>query len=219
MPKNKLLVIATRNAGKTREFARLFEPLGIEVRNLSDYPDIPDIVEDGDTFAANSLIKAKAVSDIIGETTLADDSGLCVDALDGRPGVYSARFAGIGASDADNNAKLLHELNQLAESDRLAAQMAATGGGASARLLSPARFVCALTLYSRTSPPLQSEGACEGYIIDAPRGTEGFGYDPLFYVPALGRTLAELALSQKNEISHRSKAMDKLLELIRIGQN
>lgn len=215
MPKSKLLVIATRNAGKTREFANLFEPLGITVRSLSEYPQIPDIVEDGATFAENALIKAKTVSDIIGETVLADDSGLCVDALNGRPGVYSARFAGVGSTDADNNAKLLQELNRLAEAGRIAATATVTAiNDGQVRLLSPARFVCALALYDRHSQPVQVEGQCEGFIIDALLGSGGFGYDPLFYIPALEQTMAQLPMERKNEISHRSQALRKLQRLL-----
>ncbi|MDF2717041.1 MAG: purine phosphatase [Paenibacillus sp.] len=214
MPKSKELVIATRNAGKAREFASLFEPLGITVHSLNDYPDIPDIVEDGETFAANALIKAKAVAERLGVPALADDSGLCVDALDGRPGVYSARFAGAGAKDADNNAKLLRELDLLVKDGRIPAE-SAVADGREVRLLSKARFVCALALYEPHSHPLQVEGQCEGVIIDTPIGANGFGYDPLFYIPEFGQTMAELPMERKNAISHRARALYKLRELIR----
>ncbi|MFB9752500.1 non-canonical purine NTP pyrophosphatase [Paenibacillus hodogayensis] len=212
-PNGSTVVIATRNAGKAREFVSLFGPLGWTVRTLNDYPDIPDIVEDGETFADNALIKAKAVADRLGVPALADDSGLCVDALDGRPGVYSARYAGEGAKDADNIAKLLGELNGLAKAGRLEPKPENVDGTA-VRLLSTARFVCSLALYDPHKPLLQVEGQCEGFIIDRPLGEKGFGYDPLFYVPEFGRTFAGLPMERKNAVSHRARALDKLLRLL-----
>lgn len=210
---NDTLIVATRNAGKTREFAALLEPLGIAVRSLHDYPDVPEIVEDGDTFAANALIKARTVSELFGTPALADDSGLCVDKLDGRPGVYSARFAGIGAKDADNNAKLLDELNRIAETDARFVRTAVVGGR-EVRLLSSARFVCALALCIPDEEPLLVEGRCEGFVCDTPVGEGGFGYDPLFYVPAYGATFAELTMEAKNAVSHRAQALVKLKEAL-----
>lgn len=212
---NKTLIIATRNKGKTREFAALFEPLGIAVHSLNDYPQVPDIVEDGATFADNALIKARTVSELFGSPALADDSGLCVDKLEGRPGVYSARYAGEGASDESNNAKLLGELNALAAAGQPQAQTA-SAGGREVRLLSGARFVCALALCVPGEQPVIVEGACEGYVADTPVGSGGFGYDPLFYVPAYGATMAELPMETKNAISHRALALLKLRE--RLGQ-
>jgi XTP/dITP diphosphohydrolase len=212
--KSKELVIATKNAGKAREFALLFEPIGIVTRCLNDYPQIPEIPEEGETFADNALTKAKTVAELLGVPALADDSGLCVDALDGRPGVYSARFAGPGAKDADNNAKLLRELERLAEAGRLAVGSAAADGR-EVRLLSPARFVCSLALYDPQSPPVQVEGQCEGFVIDTSIGENGFGYDPLFYVAEYGQTMAQLPMERKNAISHRSRALAKLQELLR----
>lgn len=214
MSKSKELVVATRNAGKAREFAALLEPFGIAVRSLNEYPDIPDIPEDGQTFADNALIKARTVSELLGVPALADDSGLCVEALDGRPGVYSARFAGPGARDADNNAKLLAELERLAAEGRLAAEEVEVDGR-KARRLSPARFVCALALYAPGEPLLQAEGQCEGFVIDTPFGANGFGYDPLFYIAELGQTAAQLAPERKNAISHRARAIRKLQDLLK----
>ncbi|MCD1258134.1 XTP/dITP diphosphatase [Paenibacillus athensensis] len=204
---NNMIVIATRNAGKVREFAQLFAPLELKVRSLDDYAELPPIVEDGATFADNARIKAQVIARHLHVPVLADDSGLCVDRLGGAPGVYSARYAGEGASDADNNAKLLRELAQ-------------AGGGSESpaaagepRLLSPAAFVCALALVDPVANAvIEAEASCEGFIIDEPRGAGGFGYDPLFYVPALARTMAELAPAEKNAISHRAKALRLFLD-------
>jgi XTP/dITP diphosphohydrolase len=200
----KTLVVATRNRGKTREFAALFEPLGWEVRSLNDYDRVPDIVEDGDTFAANALIKARAAAFALGVPALADDSGLCVDALDGAPGVYSARYAGEPTDDSANNAKLIAELQ------RRGALLAPASAGRPA-LLSAARFVCALAYVEPGGRVLAAEGVCEGAIIAEARGTNGFGYDPHFYVPDLGLTMAELTAGQKNAISHRAQALRQLI--------
>ena len=175
-----VMVVATGNAGKVKEFAHAFAPLGLEVRSLKDYQGMPEIVEDGDSFAANARIKAGLIGRALGLPVLADDSGLCVDALNGEPGIYSARYAGAGAADADNNAKLLREL---------AAAGADAAGEApppidGERLLSSARFVCALALYIPEHDGfLESEGTMEGFIIDRPRGNGGFGYDPLMWLP------------------------------------
>ncbi|AFC32748.1 RdgB/HAM1 family non-canonical purine NTP pyrophosphatase [Paenibacillus mucilaginosus 3016] len=204
------VVIATRNAGKVREFAALFGQQGIAVKSLLDYPSIPDIPEDGETFAANALIKARAVAQHLGVSALADDSGLCVDRLGGAPGVYSARYAGEPSDDAANNRKLLEELRRLGPAGE-----PASGGPA---LLSPARFVCAMALVDaegRTAAEV--EGTCEGAIIGEPRGAGGFGYDPLFYVPELGRTLSELAMEEKNKLSHRGQALRRLMDVLKGG--
>ncbi|PYI52187.1 non-canonical purine NTP pyrophosphatase [Paenibacillus flagellatus] len=219
--KTEELIVATRNAGKTKEFAKLFEPLGILVRSLNDFPDAPDIVEDGETFADNAWKKARTIAEAYGLPALADDSGLCVDRLGGRPGVYSARYAGEGATDADNNAKLLRELGALGEPDAFdpAAEEAARHTGV--RLLSPARFVCALALVDPAEEaPVQVEGSCAGYVIDRPLGEQGFGYDPLFFLPDLGATMAQLPLERKNAVSHRALALRLLQERLgeRIGR-
>ncbi|MFC5529318.1 XTP/dITP diphosphatase [Cohnella yongneupensis] len=197
------LVIATRNGGKTKEFREAFGALGIEVKDLREIDGVPDIEETGTTFADNAFIKAKAVADIIKLPVLADDSGLCVDALDGAPGVYSARYSGEGATDAKNNTKLLREL---------------TAAGASVRAdgvpdaHSTARFVCALAMYDPADDSLvQVEGTIEGFILGEPRGEDGFGYDPLFWVPVHGKSMAELTVAEKNAISHRGNAIKKLI--------
>jgi XTP/dITP diphosphohydrolase len=197
------VLVATRNKGKTKEFREAFRKIGIEIKDLSDTEGIPAIEETGTTFAENAYIKAKAVADIVGMPVLADDSGLCVDALDGAPGVYSARYAGEEATDRDNNVKLLRELEAIL-----------FPGAANQEFLSAARFVCSLVLFDpQDGSRLEVEGSVEGLILRNPRGTDGFGYDPLFWLPSHGRSMAELSIEEKNEISHRGQALRKLLEL------
>jgi XTP/dITP diphosphohydrolase len=206
-----ILVIATRNAGKVNEFADLFKERGLEVRSLLDYEDIPSVEEDGLTFGANALKKARTLALLLGVPVLADDSGLCVDALDGAPGVWSARFAGEHATDADNNAKLLQTLGEIT-TDRLGNPPANPPA-----LLSKARFVCALAMYNPLEDEvIQVEEACEGFIIGEARGEHGFGYDPLFYLPEFAQTFAELTIEQKNQISHRAKALQVLLHRLEV---
>ncbi|WP_127578685.1 non-canonical purine NTP pyrophosphatase [Paenibacillus koleovorans] len=240
------VVVATRNAGKVKEFAHRFGQLGLTVKSLADYEALPDIVEDGETFAANAEKKAATIARMLGLPVLADDSGLCVDALGGAPGVFSARYAGEPSDDGANNRKLLAELGRMrmapgaagasvgasaaatlaesgsggesnCEAEDAAASAAMQEAPAGASALSAARFVCALALHDpATAATLHAEAACEGVIIDAPRGEHGFGYDPLFYVPAFGRTMAELTLDEKNAISHRGLAIERLLEKLQI---
>lgn len=199
------LVIATRNGGKTKEFREAFGAIGIDVKDLREIEGIPDIEETGETFADNAFIKAKAVADIACLPVLADDSGLCVEALGGAPGVYSARYSGEGATDAKNNAKLLAEL-------ALLGAKADAGGPNAPDVLSAARFVCALALYDPADESLvQVEGAALGFILREPRGVDGFGYDPLFWVPTHGRSMAELTVAEKNAISHRGNALRELI--------
>ncbi|GAB6929318.1 XTP/dITP diphosphatase [Paenibacillus sp. JCM 10914] len=195
------LIVATRNQGKVKEFAHAFAALGTTVKSMYDYPDLPDVVEDGVTFAENAYKKAKVVGDALGLPVLADDSGLSVDALDGEPGVYSARYAGEHGADEDNNDKLLSELEKL----RL-------GEDTEQPLLSPARFICALVLYDPASgKKLETEGTVEGWITSDPAGCGGFGYDPLFYLPSYEKTMAELTLEEKQQISHRGDALRQLV--------
>jgi XTP/dITP diphosphohydrolase len=201
-----IVVIATRNLGKVKEFAALLQERQLEVRSLADYENIPPIVEDGLTFGENALKKAKTIALLLGIPVLADDSGLCVDALDGAPGVWSARFAGEGAADEANNAKLLQELQNQTESTL-------DLSGRLPQMLSKARFVCALALYDPIRKrALQVEAACEGLIISEARGNNGFGYDPFFYLPELERTFAEITIEQKNDVSHRAKALKALMQ-------
>ncbi|MBD0381640.1 XTP/dITP diphosphatase [Paenibacillus sedimenti] len=205
---SNFVVIATRNEGKVKEFAKLFEPKGYKVRSLADYSDLPEIVESGATFAENARIKAQVISAHLHVPVLADDSGLCVAALDGVPGVYSARFAGEAATDVENNAKLLREL-----SERPSFAHEQTPGSEQPKLLSEAAFVCALALIDPVANEIiEAEERCEGYIISEPRGESGFGYDPLFYIPEIGKTMAELTVEEKNEMSHRAKALRQFLD-------
>lgn len=195
--KETVIVVATKNQGKVKEFAHALSELGGTVKSMYDYPDLPEVVEDGDTFAANARKKAKTVGDLLGKPVLADDSGLCVDKLGGAPGVYSARYSGEHATDAENNAKLLGELEKLSE-----------GEDTEQPLLSPARFVCHLALYDPgTGEFVESEGTVEGMISAEPAGSGGFGYDPVFYVPAYQKSMAELTLEEKQSISHRGAAL------------
>jgi XTP/dITP diphosphohydrolase len=182
------LVFATRNAGKLRELTALVEPLGYTVLSLADFGAL-DVVEDAPTFVGNAEKKARAALAASGLPSVGDDSGLEVDALDGAPGVRSARFAGAGHDDQANNAKLL----------------AALAGVPAARRT--ARFRCVLVFVDPMGARLVSEGSCEGTILGAPRGTGGFGYDPLFLVAGLGRTMAQLSVDEKNRVSHRARAL------------
>lgn len=200
-----VLVVATRNRGKTKEFREAFAALGVEVRDLNETAGVPEIEETGATFAENALLKARTTAELLGLPVLADDSGLCVDALEGAPGVYSARYAGERATDADNNAKLLRELSQTA--------VAQDGPPA---VFGTARFVSSLALYLPAERGhVGAEGAVEGMILREPRGDGGFGYDPLFWLPEFGRSMAELTLEEKNAISHRGRALRALLAKIK----
>jgi len=188
------LVLATRNAGKVREFQQLFGQASVKVRALSEFAAATDPDESGTTFLENARIKAEAACRDTGLWALADDSGLCVDALGGRPGIRSARYA--EGSDAARWEKLLSELTAVAEPQRTA------------------RFVCALVLVAPDGRLFAAEGACEGRIATAPRGDHGFGYDPVFLVAddPQGRTMAELASDEKKRISHRAVAFGALVD-------
>jgi XTP/dITP diphosphohydrolase len=183
------LVVATRNPGKLREIRHLLEGEGIEVVGLDAFPDLPEIIEDGATFAANAAKKAETIARLTGQPCLADDSGLMVEALDGEPGVHSARYAGSQGDDAANNARLLRELADIPADRRQAA------------------FCCVMALCLPGEPTRFFEGRVAGRILAAPRGTDGFGYDPLFLVDGFDRTMAELPLDEKNRISHRGLAL------------
>jgi XTP/dITP diphosphohydrolase len=188
----KRIVLATKNKGKIREFSRMFEKFDAEVLTIADIPDLPDVVEDGDTFEANARKKAETISRVTGLPALADDSGLEVDALGGKPGVYSARFAGADATDEENNAKLVSLLRDIPEKQR------------------QARFVSVLALATPDDETLLVRGTCEGQIVLEPKGENGFGYDPHFFLPDKQRTMAELAPEEKNRISHRGAAVRQL---------
>lgn len=212
MKQGDTVVVATKNAGKVKEFAHAFSKLGMQVVSMFDYPNLPDVVEDGTTFAENARKKAKEVALILSLPVLADDSGLEVELLGGDPGVYSARYSGLGATDALNNAKLLSELHRLSTSKGSASDQSEQLEDGT-KLLSPARFVCALALFDpSTGEFVETEGYVEGQIADKPRGSGGFGYDPLFWLPSHGRTMAELSTEEKQTISHRGAALAKLLQ-------
>ena len=185
----KQLLVATRNRGKIKEIRALLDGLVEEVLCAADLPDLPETVEDGTTFAENALKKAREACKATGLPTLADDSGLVVDGLGGRPGVFSARFAGPDADDTANNRKLLQEVAGLPQSERSAA------------------FVCSMAYVSPDGVEQLFEGRVGGSIIDQPRGEHGFGYDPLFLVDGYQQTMAELPLEEKNRISHRGQAL------------
>ncbi|MGZ9585216.1 XTP/dITP diphosphatase [Paenibacillus marinisediminis] len=209
------IIVATRNAGKLREFAYAFSSLGLKVKSLADYPAIPDVVEDGDTFLENALKKAKTVAEVLQMPVLADDSGLCVDRLNGEPGVYSARYAGEHGNDEANNAKLLASLHALPACGT--ACQVENEKQEQLNLLSPAQFVCALVLYDPSRKrAYEALGTVDGQIIDQPRGNNGFGYDPLFYVPSYDRTMAELTPEEKQRISHRGEALRLLTQRLSI---
>ncbi|HNX14101.1 MAG TPA: RdgB/HAM1 family non-canonical purine NTP pyrophosphatase [Oscillospiraceae bacterium] len=181
------IYLATGNPGKAREFADLFAAYDIEIA----VPEImPDVDENGATFAENARIKAQALFDLIGENVIADDSGLCVDALEGRPGIYSARYAKPGK----RRLKILEELKDVPPEKRTA------------------RFICALCFIEKSGKMTICEGACEGHIIDRSRGTNGFGYDPIFQPIEFDKTFAELSRDEKNQISHRAASVRKLMD-------
>lgn len=186
------VVLATGNAHKVEEISRVL-PANWEVIPQSVF-DIPEAVEDGLTFVENAIIKARHAAKATGLPAIADDSGLEVDALDGAPGIYSSRYAGPGATDADNNNKLLDALADIPAAERTA------------------RFRCVIVMMRHAADPMPviATGTFEGEILSAPRGEGGFGYDPLFFVPSLGRCVAELPASTKDEISHRALALAEL---------
>ncbi len=221
------VLLATRNQGKVKEFTKLFGSVpGLEIVSLDSLPPLPEVVEDGDTFEQNAAKKARQLAQAAGMPALADDSGLEVDALDGAPGVFSARFAGPGATDADNNHKLLSLMADVPDARRTA------------------RFRCVLALATPDSPNQMAappatppdgtcdgwvrhqdtahqcwlhleDGACEGRVVREPRGDHGFGYDPIFVPEGHTRTMAELAPEQKNLISHRARAAQQMAEFLR----
>ncbi len=192
-----LLVVATRNAHKTGEIARMLEGL-YEVADLASYPAAPDVEETGGTFAENAALKAVSASHVVPGIVLADDSGLCVDALGGEPGVRSARYAGERADSAQNNAKLTDELRRRGSSRP-----------------STARFHCAMVLAQDGAVLDTFVGTVEGTILAEPRGAEGFGYDPLFVPEGYEQTFAELPGDVKNGISHRGRALAQVVDWLK----
>lgn len=188
------LIVASNNKNKIKEIKEIFKEISTNILSLKDINFNKEIEETGTTFEENSLIKAKAIYNLYHKAVIADDSGLMVDSLGGAPGVYSHRYAGIEEDDYANNLKLINNLKGV--TDR------------------KARFVCVITYINSLGEVVQTRGEVEGEIIDEARGNNGFGYDPYFYIKSLDKTMAELSLEEKNEISHRSKALAKLKELI-----
>ena len=186
------LVVATGNRGKFLEIKTILEGVYYPVYSLADFPDLPEVEEDGATFEQNAVKKASTIAKLSGMPTLADDSGLVVDALGGRPGVFSARYAGPDATDEINNAKLLEELRGVPPDKRGAA------------------FHCVIALCMPDGSCTTFSGELKGTILEAPQGSEGFGYDPLFFVTEEGLSLADLPLERKNRLSHRGKALELL---------
>ena len=191
----KRIVLATKNKGKIKEMRELLAPMNIEVLSLADFSPVDDAEENGATFAENAMLKARYYFAHTGTPCLADDSGLEVDALGGRPGVYSARYSGEDATDAANNAKVLREMEGIEKDKRTA------------------RFRCAMALVGE-GIELTTDGTCEGTLLTEERGQGGFGYDPIFYVPKFDRTLAEMSSEEQNSISHRGAAVRKRADLI-----
>ena len=190
----KEVVLATTNQGKVKEFSKLLGGVFENVISLKELDSPPEVIEDGATFRDNALIKAREIAQFSGKLTLADDSGLEVEALDGRPGVYSARYSGENATDKTNIEKLLDELGDNSNRN--------------------ARFVCVLALVDPKGDELVVEGFCEGIILNEPRGEGGFGYDPVFYLPDRDKTMAEVDPEIKNTISHRANACKLLAEYL-----
>lgn len=190
------LVLATRNRHKGEELAALLCDLGIGIRTLDEFPEVPDVIEDGETCEANAIKKARAVSKATGLIAVADDTGLEVDALGGRPGVFAARYAGEHATYEDNWRKLLRELSGVPHDRRTA------------------RFITVAAMAWPSGEVQVTTGQLEGVISEEPAGARGFGYDPVFFVPELGKTLAQLSAEEKNRISHRAKAFAQVREIL-----
>ncbi|WP_084246359.1 XTP/dITP diphosphatase [Planomicrobium okeanokoites] len=188
----KEIIIATKNKGKAKDFEQLLEPMGYKVLTLHDVAPHMDVEETGETFEANAILKAEAIAQELQATVIADDSGLEIDALDGEPGVYSARYSGDERNDESNIDKVLQKMVQVPDSEKTA------------------RFRCVLALASPGEETILFEGTCEGLITDERKGENGFGYDPIFYVPALDKTMAEMKPSEKASVSHRGNAIREL---------
>lgn len=185
----KKIIVATKNQGKIKEMINSFTDLPVELHSLAEFGPLPEAIEDGNTFTENALKKARFYAKETGLACLADDSGLEIAVLDNAPGIYSARFAGYHADDLANNQKMLSELNNKQVQS------------------SPAQYVCSLVFVDTDGIELTSIGKCEGIIRNFAQGSNGFGYDPYFFVPELNKTMAELSIEEKNKISHRGKAL------------
>ena len=192
MKRNRIVVIATRNKGKTAEIRDLLDAFPIDIKNLDDFGTIPEVVEDGNTFDDNAYKKASFTARVLGYPALADDSGLVVEALGGAPGVRSARWTGPDATDAQRCSRLLAKLGN--QTNRTAA------------------FECVISIAVPTGAALTYEGRCEGAITHAPAGTNGFGYDPVFFYPPLKKTFAQMSMAEKSRVSHRGKALKDVVK-------
>ncbi len=191
------LILATNNKNKIIEIRDKFSDVkGLELVPLGSYPDPPEIVEDGETFRDNAEKKARGIAAFTGHLSMADDSGLEIEALNGRPGVYSARYGGESATDEDRNRMVLDEMQGVPPSRRAA------------------RFVCVIAICGPDGRCVFAEGECGGRIAEEMIGARGFGYDPIFFLPDRGKTMAELPLEEKNLISHRAKALEKAREML-----
>lgn len=190
------IILATKNKGKIREFREALAEIGWEGVPLSEVADVPEPEETGSTFMENALQKARAYAEAVGMPVLSDDSGIIADVLGDEPGIYSARYAGVHGDDEANNQKLIERLRPYSGDDRRA------------------HYVCAVALVFPDGQSVTAEGTCEGILRDFYAGTGGFGYDPLFYLPPFGKTMAEISLAEKNSISHRGKALRNLIEKI-----
>lgn len=190
----KEIIIATKNKGKAKEFEQMFSARGYKVLTLLDFPELLEVEETGTTFEENAILKATAISNELAKTVISDDSGLVVDALGGNPGIYSARYAGEEKNDEANIDKVLAELESVPDSERTA------------------RFYCALAIAKPNQEPVTVFGTCEGTILHERRGTNGFGYDPIFFSLEKNKAMAELSAAEKNQISHRAQALKKLNE-------
>jgi len=190
MKLDRPLVLATKNRGKVSEFKDLFKGFDFGVKSLNDFGPIPPVIEDGETFEDNAVKKAQFTAKVLGLPAIADDSGLTVKALRGEPGVFSARYAGEGATDEANNIKLLRAMKGIEQRE--------------------AAFICILAIAVPRGPALIYEGTCEGLITQEIIGTQGFGYDPIFYYPPLNKTFAQMSAAEKNGVSHRGRAIAEL---------
>lgn len=191
------IIVATANSGKIREIQALLRELDIELISLLDMPTPPQIEESGTTFEENALKKAQTLATATGMVALADDSGLCVDALGGRPGVHSARYGGLDASDEQKCLLLLEQLRGIPDH------------------LRSAQFVCVMALVTPEGDEYIFRGECKGFITHQLRGNQGFGYDPIFYYPGEGRTFAEMDSVSKNRVSHRGRALERVVRFLR----
>lgn len=194
------VIIASNNKNKIREFKKIFENTSFELVSLKEAGIDIDIEENGETFVDNAIIKARTIALEYNTYAIADDSGLCCDGLGGEPGVRSARYAGDQHNDDDNNKKLMENIKNVSNRN--------------------ARYVCAICFANPKGEYVTTEDYCEGTIVDTPKGYNGFGYDPYFYIEKFERTMAEITLEEKNTISHRSKALEKMkLEYAKVVNN